>query len=104
MTEEILPELVMDAFRHHPRNTLSMDTVFAHAGDFAHADVVRAIQQLEAELLVRRHTAAGEDRLTLTNGGALHLAMTDPLPGPQAAAGPGTDVETPVPHGRDGNN
>ena len=80
MTDESLRELVLDSFRHHPRNTLQMTTVFAHAGDYAHSDVVRAIQDLEAELLVRRHTDAGEDRLTLTNGGALHLAMTDPPP------------------------
>jgi hypothetical protein len=104
MTPESLRELVLDAFRHHPRNTLQMNTVFDHAGDYAHADVVRAIEDLEAALLVRRHTEAGEDRLTLTNGGAMHLAMTDPpaRPMPRVDAKETaqwqrvTDLESPV--------
>jgi hypothetical protein len=68
-------EHVLETFARHDANTLSTTLLFEQSRPFAHADIARALAQLEyRERALLRYTWDGTDWVTLTLRG---LAMRD---------------------------
>jgi hypothetical protein len=77
-----VPDLtLLDAFNVAGRAWLRIDEVFDRLPQYAHADIIRAIDRLmhDSQLLVRR-TIGGTDQVILTERGAYLIGLAARIP------------------------
>jgi hypothetical protein len=73
---EQIEQYVLGFFQAQQRTHILAKELFASTNDYANADMVRALEDLEKrERLLVRHTKEGNDYVTLTAQGAAHLGL-----------------------------
>jgi len=85
---------VLTFFQAQRRSRVLANELFDSTGEFANADLVRALEDLEKrERLLVRHTQEGNDYISLTPQGAASLGLehvdldaSSPLPHPPKSA------------------
>ena len=84
-----IEKYVLSFFQEHKRTHILAKELFGSTNEFANADLVRAMEDLEKkERLLVRHTKDGNDYVSLTAQGAVMLGLTpvaldgDPVPVP----------------------
>lgn len=84
-----IEKYVLSFFQEHKRTHILAKKLFGSTDEFANADLVRALEDLEKkERLLVRHTKDGNDLVSLTPQGATRLGLTplalddDPAPMP----------------------
>jgi hypothetical protein len=85
---------VLTFFQAQRRSHVLAKELFASTSEFANADLVRALEDLEKrERLLVRHTQEGNDYISLTPQGAASLGLehvdlddTSPMPHPPKSA------------------
>jgi len=85
---------VLTFFQAQRRSRVLANELFASTSEFANADLVRALEDLEKrERLLVRHTQEGNDYITLTPQGAASLGIehvdldaSSPMPHPPKSA------------------
>lgn len=85
---------VLTFFQAQRRSRILASELFASTSEFANADLVRALEDLEKrERLLVRHTQEGNDYISLTTQGAASLGIehvdledSSPLPHPPKSA------------------
>ena len=85
---------VLTFFQAQRRSRVLARELFASTGEFANADLVRALEDLEKrERVLVRHTQDGNDYVSLTPQGAASLGLehadldeTSPMPHPPKSA------------------
>lgn len=74
-----IEEYVLGFFQAQRRTRILAKELFVSTSDYANADLVRALEDLEKkERLLVRHTTEGNDYVSLTPQGADHLGLTEP--------------------------
>lgn len=84
-----IEKYVLSFFQEQKRTHILAKELFGSTNEFANADLVRALEDLEKkERLLVRHTKEGNDYVSLTSPGAAKLGLTpvalddDPAPMP----------------------
>ena|SRR5215510_7436735 len=91
---EQIEQHVFDFFREQRRTRILAKELFVSNGDFANADLVRALEDLEKRWrFLVRYTKAGNDYISLTPEGAASLGLNrvdladdTPIPHPPKSA------------------
>jgi hypothetical protein len=85
---ERIEQHIFEVFRDKGSTRLLTKEIFEDTGEFSHADVVRAFEDLEKKWrMVVRYTKEGSDWVTLTPNGADYTGMT-PVPDADALPHP----------------
>jgi hypothetical protein len=67
---------VLGFFQAHERTRILAQDLFDETSEFANADLVRALEDLEKRhRMLVRHTTAGNDYISLTSQGAADLGL-----------------------------
>jgi len=74
-----IEEYILGFFQTLQRSRILAKELFNSTNAYANADMVRALEDLEkTERLLVRHTADGNDYISLTPQGAAHLGLNEP--------------------------
>ncbi|HJT66456.1 MAG TPA: hypothetical protein VJ749_08385 [Pyrinomonadaceae bacterium] len=73
---EQIEQYVLDFFQTAGQTRILAQDLFASTAEFANADIVRALEDLEkTQRLLVRHTTEGNDYISLTPQGAAYLEL-----------------------------
>jgi hypothetical protein len=73
---EQIEQYVLDFFQRTGRPRIVAQELFDSTAEFANADIVRALEDLEkSQRLLVRHTTEGNDYISLTPQGAAYLDL-----------------------------
>jgi hypothetical protein len=75
---EAIEKYVLGFFRAEGRTRTLANELFASTGEYANADLVRALEDLEkTHRLLVRHTTEGNDYISLTAQGVVELGFAE---------------------------